>query len=101
MGRTARTKSYMVDTNEDELGRLVIISTRPDGIITSSNSAADRFYGVSADTVVGKVALPAFHDPIELVCRRKALLTQSGTVIANLLGVIVAQVGIGQMVEEE
>lgn len=91
----------MVDPNDGGLSRLVVISTRPDGIITGFNSAAERLLGVSADKVVGQVTPAVFHDPVEVDRRRDAIAAQSGEVIADPFRVIVAQAAVGRMIEDE
>lgn len=97
----ATMKVEMAHLNDTGQDRLIIISTRQDGIITSFNEAAERLLGVSADMVVGKVTPAAFHDPIELECRRAALSAQRGKAIADSFAVIAAHVGVGRMAEEE
>ncbi len=91
----------MVEPNDGGLSRLVVISTRPDGIITAFNSAAERLLGLSADRVVGQVTPAVFHDPVEIGNRREAIAAQSGTLVADPFGVIVAEAEIGRMVENE
>lgn len=98
---TGLHKSHMIDQQDPGLSRVLIISTRPDGIITGFNSAADRLLGVNADAVVGQVTPVAFHDPEELRRRGETLATQSGSSAQHLFGVIVARAGIGRMAEDE
>ncbi|HNC81649.1 MAG TPA: PAS domain-containing protein, partial [Nitrospira sp.] len=91
----------MIEHHDTGLSRVLVISTRPDGIITSFNSAAERLLGVGADAVVGKVTPAAFHDPDELRRRREALAAGLGKPIQDSFGVLVARVGIGRMTEDE
>ncbi len=98
---TDKSGGRMVEPNDGGLNRLVVISTRPDGIITGFNSAAERLLGVSADRVVGQVTPAVFHDPVEIGNRREAIAAQSGTLVTDPFGVIVAEAAIGRMVENE
>lgn len=91
----------MLEPHDSGLSRVLIISTRPDGIITGFNSAAERLLGVGADAVVGKVTPAAFHDPDELRRHGETLAAESGRHIQDPFGVIVARAGIGRMVEGE
>ncbi len=100
LGR-GRARSHMIEPHDSGLSRVLVISTRPDGIITSFNSAAERLLGIGADAVVGKVTPAAFHDPDELRRRGETLATESGCPIQDSFGVIVALVGIGRMVEDQ
>ncbi len=91
----------MLEPHDSGLSRVLIISTRSDGIITGFNSAAERLLGVGADAVVGKVTPAAFHDPDELRRHGETLAAESGRHIQDPFGVIVARAGIGLMVEGE
>ncbi len=52
-----------------------IISTSPDGFVTSLNPAAERLLGYSADEVVGKRTPELWHDPSE-ISRYAAVLSE-------------------------
>ena len=91
----------MIEPHDSGLSRVFIISTRPDGIITGFNSAAERLLGVSADAVVGKVTPAAFHDPDEIRRHREILAAESGRPIQDPFRVIVARAGIGRVAEGE
>ncbi|HEY9045206.1 MAG TPA: PAS domain S-box protein [Ohtaekwangia sp.] len=52
---------------------LAIISTSPDGSITSFNQAAEKLLGFTADELIGKHTPVLFHDPDEIVLRAKEL----------------------------
>ncbi len=91
----------MLEPHDSGLSRVLIISTRSDGIITGFNSAAERLLGVGADAVVGKVTPAAFHDPAELRRHKETLAAELGRHIQDPFGVIVARAGIGRMVEGE
>lgn len=83
------------------LSRVAVISTRPDGTITSFSPAAERLLGVTAGTVVGRVTPATFHDPVELEARRSALAAQIGKMLEKPFDVIVALVNFGKMAEQE
>ena len=52
---------------------LAIISTTPEGIITSFNQAAEKLLGFTAEEVIGKHTPVLFHDPDEIVLHAKRL----------------------------
>jgi PAS domain S-box-containing protein len=57
---------------------LAIISTTPEGIITSFNKAAEKLTGFSAIEVIGKVTPTTFHDHIELLERAAEINDELG-----------------------
>lgn len=93
--------SDIAEFGDGGLSRVAVISTRPDGVITSFSSAAERLLGVRAETVVGSATPVAFHDPLELEGRRHMMATRIGKMIEDPFGVIVGPAACGQMVEEE
>lgn len=52
---------------------LIIISTTPDGVVTSMNKAAEALLGYSAEEVIGKKKLTHFHDEQEVVEQARQL----------------------------
>jgi diguanylate cyclase (GGDEF)-like protein/PAS domain S-box-containing protein len=55
-----------------------IVSTSPDGIVTSFNPAAERLLGYTADEVIGKLTPVAWHDPAELERQARRLSAELG-----------------------
>jgi PAS domain S-box-containing protein len=58
-----------------------IISTTPDGTITSFNPAAERLLGYTADELVGKQTPALWHDPDEMARRALRLSEDLGETI--------------------
>jgi two-component system sensor histidine kinase/response regulator len=59
-----------------------IIATRPDGVITVFNQAAERLLGWSAAELIGRQTPGSFHDPAEVVARAAELSAEFGRAIA-------------------
>ena len=59
-----------------------IISTSPEGIVTSFNPAAERLLGYSADEAIGKMMPSQWHDPEQVAQRAQELSEQLGVPIA-------------------
>ncbi len=55
-----------------------IISTTPDGIVSSFNPAAERLLGYRSDEVVGKLTPASWHDPEEIEQRALQLSEELG-----------------------
>lgn len=68
-----------------------IISTTPDGIITSFNPAAERMLGYAAAEVVGLQTPAIIHDPAEVAVRAKEFSDELGETIAPGFEVFVAR----------
>ncbi|MGD9547624.1 MAG: ATP-binding protein [Candidatus Krumholzibacteriia bacterium] len=68
-----------------------IISTDPDGIVTSFNPAAERMLGYEAEEVVGKVTPLHWHDPQEIAQRAHQLSQELGQGISPGMGVFFAR----------
>jgi PAS domain S-box-containing protein len=68
-----------------------IISTTPDGIITSFNLAAERLLGYQAEEVVGKQTPVLWHDPAEIARRAQQLSSELGVTIEPGFDVFVAR----------
>lgn len=71
----ARNRLYEAIINTADLS---IISTTPQGIITSFNKAAEELLGYRADEVIGKVTLERFHDSTEILERTEELKRDPG-----------------------
>ncbi len=68
-----------------------IISTQPDGIITSFNPAAERMLGYTAVEMVGLQTPAIIHEPSEVVARAQELSVELGEEIAPGFEVFVAK----------
>ncbi len=68
----------------------VIISSTPDGLITSYNPAAERLLGYTADEVVDKQTPALWHDPEELKQRAEQLSKRFGETVAPGFAVFTA-----------
>jgi PAS domain S-box-containing protein len=60
---------------------LAIVSTTPDGIITSFNKAAEKLLGYSSEELIGKANPLIFHDLEEVVKRSEKLSHETGAPI--------------------
>ncbi|NWG87804.1 MAG: PAS domain S-box protein [Hydrogenophilaceae bacterium] len=78
-----------------------IISTTPEGLITSFNPAAQRMLGYAADEVVGKLSTAAMHLPAELAQRAAEVSAELGRRIEPGFEVIVAKSRLGLANENE
>lgn len=68
-----------------------IISTTPEGVITSFNPSAERMLGYRAEEMVGLQTPAAFHDPDEVAQRAHKLSAELGQEIAPGFEVFVAR----------
>lgn len=68
-----------------------IISTTPEGVITSFNPSAERMLGWPAEEMVGHQTPAAFHDPEEVVARAQQFGEELGEPIAPGFEVFVAR----------
>jgi PAS domain S-box-containing protein len=78
-----------------------IISTTPEGIITTFNAAAERWLGYRADEMVGKMTPLILHDPEELADYATALSRELGRPVSPGFEVFVARTGLGAPDERE
>ena len=68
-----RLQESIINTTE-----LSIISTTPEGLITSFNKAAEKLTGYTAEEMIGKASPILLHDKIELIERAEALSAELG-----------------------
>ncbi len=68
-----------------------IISTTPDGIVTSFNPAAERMLGYAADEIVGKQTPAYWHDSEEIVRRAMRLSEELGETVTPGFDVFAAR----------
>jgi len=68
-----------------------IISTAPDGVVSSFNPAAERLLGYTADEVVGKQTPACWHDPEEMARRALQLSEELGETISPGFDVFAAR----------
>ncbi len=78
-----------------------IISTTPEGVITTFNPAAERLLGYAATEVVGHHAAQLIHDPEEIAVRTQALSAELGRMIAPGFEVFMARAESGAPGEQE
>jgi PAS domain S-box-containing protein len=94
LGRNFNAMLDAIQEREDALHRLSafqraildnvaygIISTTPEGLVTSINPAAERLLGYSAEEIIGKYTPALWHDPEEIVWRARELSRESGETI--------------------
>jgi PAS domain S-box len=91
----------MIEDGDGSRSKMAIMSTTPEGVITSFNTAAERLLGIGAEQVVGKVTPVIFHDRTELDSRIAPSSPQVEPAMATQFGAIVANVRIGRSSEEE
>jgi PAS domain S-box-containing protein len=78
-----------------------IISTTPEGVVTSFNLAAERLLGYKAGEVVGQQTPALWHDPEEVARRAQQLSGELGVRIAPGFEVFTARAGRGLTEEGE
>jgi PAS domain S-box-containing protein len=91
LGRSFNAMMAVVQEREDDLRRFTIlqraildnaaygiISTTPDGIVTSFNRAAELLLGYAADEVTGKWTPSHWHDPEEIARQARLLSDELG-----------------------
>lgn len=78
-----------------------IISTAPDGIIKTFNSAAERMLGYTSQEVVGKATPALFHDLDEVRARAVELTQELGRGVKAGFEVFVAKAMLGKPDERE
>ncbi len=78
-----------------------IISTAPDGIIRTFNSAAERMLGYTSEEMVGKVTPAVIHDSDEVAARAAELTRELGHRIEPGFAAFVAKAELGKPDERE
>jgi PAS domain S-box-containing protein len=78
-----------------------IISTTPEGVITTFNAAAQRLLGYTAEEVVGRLTPEVIHDPEEVAHRAQELTQELGFPVAPGFEVFVAKARRGEPDENE
>ena len=78
-----------------------IISTDPDGIILSFNSAAERALGYKAEDLIGKATPALFHDADEIKARALELTEELGHTVEAGFEAFVAKARLGEVDERE
>ena len=78
-----------------------VITTTPEGVITSFNRAAERMLGYRAEEVIGVFTPMIFRDPAEIAARAQAFSTATGTPLLAGFEFIVAAARGGESVEQE
>lgn len=81
-----RLQESIISTTE-----LAVISTTPEGLITSFNKAAETLSGYSADEMIGKATPVLLHDNIQLIERADELSTELGHEIEPNFEVLAAK----------
>jgi PAS domain S-box-containing protein len=78
-----------------------IIATSVDGIVTSFNSAAERWFGYDAAEVIGQPAPAAWHDQAEVRARAAALSVELERKVSPGFETFVAKARLGHRDENE
>lgn len=78
-----------------------IISTTPEGVITTFNATAERLLGYTAEEVVGKITADVLHDPQEIAHYAEELSRELGRAVAPGFEVFVAKARLGVPDERE
>ena len=77
----ALSEAYRLQEAIISATELSVISTNPDGIITSFNRAAEVMLGYDADDVIGRFTPVIFHDLDEIIQRTHELCTELDTIV--------------------
>lgn len=93
---TSRMQRAIIDS-----ANLIIISTRPDGIIQTFNAGALRELGYESDDVIDKVTPALIHDPGEVGRRAAELSAELGHEVTADFEAFVAKARFGQADENE
>ena len=78
-----------------------VISTTPDGVITTFNPTAERWLGYTAAEVIGKATPALWRDPDEMAAFAKTLSRELGRTIEPGFESLVAKPRLGQVGESE
>ena len=74
----ALAEAYRLQESIISTTDLLIISTNPQGIITSFNKAAEKLTGYTSEEMIGKTSPIVLHDKIELIQHADALSSETG-----------------------
>jgi PAS domain S-box-containing protein len=74
----ALAEAYRLQESIISTTELSIISTTPEGLITSFNKAAEKLTGYTSEAMIGKASPVVLHDKIELIERAEALSSELG-----------------------
>ena len=74
----ALAEAYRLQESIISTTELSIISTTPEGLITSFNKAAEKLTGYTSEEMIGKASPIVLHDKIELIERAEALSSELG-----------------------
>jgi len=104
LGRNFNAMMDAIEQRESDLRRLAllqrtifdnaaygIISTTPNGIVTTFNQAAERLLGYTADEVLGRQTPALWHDPQEIAEHAEKLSSQLGEPIPPDFSVFAAR----------
>ena len=78
-----------------------IISTTPEGIVTTFNATAESWLGYSAAEIIGKVTPEIWHDGCEMAARANVLSQELGQSVKAGFECFVAKVRLGRVDETE
>jgi PAS domain S-box-containing protein len=78
-----------------------IVSTTPEGVVTTFNATAERWLGYSAAEIVGKVTPLIWHDAGEVAARAKVLSRELGRTVEPGFESFTAKIRLGQVDENE
>lgn len=88
----ALAEAYRLQESIISTTELSIISTTPEGLITSFNKAAEKLTGYTAEEMIGKTSPIVLHDKLELIHRAEALGSEMGVTIEPNFDVFTAKV---------
>ncbi len=78
-----------------------IISSSVDGIVTTFNATAERWFGYAAADIIGKPAPADWYDAEELRAREYAVSAEVGHPVAGVFETLSARARLGQREEDE
>jgi PAS domain S-box-containing protein len=78
-----------------------IISTTPEGVVTTFNSTAERWLGYAATEIIGKLTPVFWHDADEMMARAKVLSRELGRMIEPGFESLTAKARLGKIDENE